>query len=239
MQHLHPFALCASLFIPTALIGSWKYSRTVKQFWDELDKKTFITLNNIVKRFPQTRWITALCTTHRFDFFTDIIMLFTIYNAIQLDGPDNSRREGFIRFGSYAVITFILYKVVAYLMVTFIKPRRKSPTLVLGGYRLSKLDTSMNLKDSSPESFPGDHTAIVMLFSAYMMTFKSLYFSVLSVVFAVLCSIPRLISGAHWLTDALIGATSIVSIVLGIYYGTPLHHVSTKLLTNLYKTLFQ
>ncbi len=228
-----PRALLLSGILFSILIIPWKFYPPAKHFWDKVDEQSFWQLNGLLQKYPDIRWITGLCTTHRFDLVTDIFMMLVLYRAVRSERKDDNRRSGLARFTAYAVSTLLLYHTVEYLMVHFIKPNRLSPTLILGGYRLSGLNSSMDIKDSSESTFPGDHTAIVMLWAAYMMTFNSHFFSTFSALFAIFCSIPRLMSGAHWITDDVLGSSALVSAVLGVYYGTPICSVASSIATKL------
>jgi len=80
---------------------------------------------------------------------------------------------------------------------------RLSPSLVISStIRLSDLWGDPNIKDSAEHSFPSGH-AFAMFYWAFFTRLcvpKKMAFSAL--LFASFLSLPRLVSGAHWLSDA-------------------------------------
>jgi len=118
-------------------------------------------------------------------------------------------------------VLFIVFAVVASIIISkgvqgFIAERvsikRDSPSLVLGHQVVLSevVDGLENVKDTSRRSFPGDHAMTLILLSLFIFTYcKQWYLRVLTVVNALFFMMPRMISGGHWLTDALMGSIPI------------------------------
>lgn len=90
-------------------------------------------------------------------------------------------------------------------------------------------------------SWPGEHTAINLVWSLFMSSiisrsekslslFKRLLMHGIVWFFAILFSIARLVSGAHWLSDCIAGGLSeaLVIVAIGIY--TPVFQILTKII---------
>ncbi len=108
---------------------------------------------------------------------------------------------------------------------------RPSPTLILeSAVRLSEMYPNLNLKDSSSDSFPGDHAAVLFTWFGYCIHFVRNKWSVLALIIVIIFSLPRLIAGAHWFSDVMVGGLSIALISLSIGVYTPLlNNINTRL----------
>jgi membrane-associated phospholipid phosphatase len=75
-----------------------------------------------------------------------------------------------------------------------------------------------NVKDASRRSFPGDHAMTLFLLCGFIFWLtKSIPFRIVTVVVTVFFTLPRLISGGHWLTDLLMGSLPIAIFALTIW----------------------
>src|SRR5699024_3876990 len=70
--------------------------------------------------------------------------------------------------------------------------------------RLSQVN-SLHVKDSSTVSFPGDHATVVATFIYLFWALAGWRYGLVASVIAVVASMPRLVAGAHWLTDDVVG----------------------------------
>jgi membrane-associated phospholipid phosphatase len=97
------------------------------------------------------------------------------------------------------------------------------------------------VKEIAYDSWPGEHTAVNLIWSLFMSTIISRSSNSLSTLkrflmymivwfFAILFSIARLVSGAHWLSDCLAGGLSEALIVVAIGIYTPVFRMTTKLI---------
>ena len=62
---------------------------------------------------------------------------------------------------------------------------------------------------------------MLLIFTFYMLRYFGRKAFAASLLVVVVFSLPRIMSGAHWLTDVVVGAGSICSIVLGWMLLTP------------------
>jgi membrane-associated phospholipid phosphatase len=98
-----------------------------------------------------------------------------------------------------------------------------SPTMVIDdSIRLSKEIPWMKIKDGSSKSFPGDHGTTALLFAASFSYLAGWRLGILASFYAAFLCMPRLITGAHWLSDVLVGSGTITMIFLSWAFCTPL-----------------
>ena len=108
--------------------------------------------------------------------------------------------------------------------VTTVAFHRQSPTLALGEcLLLSQLVPDVPAKDHSRWSFPGDHGFILLSIALYIGYIGARDTSQWAWLAAVLLALPRLIAGAHWPTDIMIGSACMALIAMAILMATPLH----------------
>lgn len=114
---------------------------------------------------------------------------------------------------------------------------RHSPTLALGEcLMISQLVPEVLAKDSSKWSFPGDHGFVLLSIALYIGYIGARDTSQWAWLAAVLLALPRMIAGAHWPTDIMIGSTCMALTVMAILMATPLHD---WLVTHLGRVLFR
>ena len=117
---------------------------------------------------------------------------------------------------------------------------RPSPTLVYEqAERVSQLVPHIKAKDASGDSFPSDHGigfATFLLFAVYQFPRRYLYV-VVPLVLAL--AMPRVMSGAHWLTDFLCGSVPLALITAAWLFHTPLARRVIELATGLVEGLLR
>ena len=99
---------------------------------------------------------------------------------------------------------------------------RPSPTLtVADALRVTQL-SAIPTKDSSSDSFPGDHALFLMIFAGFALRHLPRWAGVTALLMVPLFSAPRILSGAHWLTDVYVGALSLTLLCLPLLLLTGL-----------------
>jgi membrane-associated phospholipid phosphatase len=89
--------------------------------------------------------------------------------------------------------------------------------------RLSELVPHIDTKDMSDDSFPGDHGLVLLLYAGFILYNLPRSYGLLALLLMVIFTIPRLMSGAHWLSDELVGAVGLGLSSLSWILATPLH----------------
>ena len=103
----------------------------------------------------------------------------------------------------------------------FMPVSHPSPTLFFEDInRLTQL-TDVVTKDAARNSFPGDHGMMLMIFAAFMARYFGRKAFIAAVVFVIVFSAPRIMSGAHWFSDIYMGSLAIACITLSWFLLTP------------------
>ena len=89
-------------------------------------------------------------------------------------------------------------------------------------FRLSSVIEWTKVKDHSRKSFPGDHATTAVLFTCFVYYLMGWRLGLLATLYAIFFCLPRLIVGAHWLTDILLGSSLIAISVSSLIMGTPI-----------------
>jgi membrane-associated phospholipid phosphatase len=122
-----------------------------------------------------------------------------------------------------------LLVIVSFQVSHFLGEARHSPSLVLQpAYRLSELVPEINPKDSSKHSFPGDHALVLFMVSICIWFFAGRERGMLAIGISSLEVFPRLVGGAHWLTDILVGALSTALIATSLTLALPLYALAIR-----------
>lgn len=221
-----PRALILLLLISLLLLASWIPSGG-KALWHQLDIPVFRLLNGSLGQLAGWDLLWALLSTRLADLLAAILMLLSlitpglIFERLQV-------RRALLIFIALLVVTL----VVRTLFTRFIDGlglQHASPSVTLGdGFRLSGafpgIENILEIKDRSSRSFPGDHASVLLLWAAFLSLFargKRLLLIWLACIFLLL---PRLVAGAHWLSDNLVGGGFVVMQTLAWGYCTPLGH---------------
>ena len=186
--------------------------------WQWIDVKAYPLLASLLTPNPTIRGFWAICNSPWIDWFHDIIIAsFLIYYIFK--GPKLKRLAN--------VLTAILFAALIITVVNRVHPtrvQRKSPTKVYKwtAPRLSKEVTWVKVKDKSSASFPSDHAVTALLFVGIIFILMGPRMGLLASYYGIFFILPRLVVGAHWLSDIFVGSASIALFALSWFYGTPL-----------------
>lgn len=204
-----------NLFFLTLLVGSFLFppSRLV---WDAIDVYAFRMLNGLLE-YPTLVPIIGKLNTRAFDWASDLIIFLLLLPFFFEKGcePLSRRLARFLYL--IAVGAFIIAFINEYFIAKVITVRRNSPTVCLENtYRLSEMITEYRVKDSSVISFPSGHATPAWLLIFYAIHLRGLVRALPSICYGIFMMLPRLIGGAHWLSDALVGTLTITALSLTI-----------------------
>jgi membrane-associated phospholipid phosphatase len=189
-----------------------------RSLWLQLDTLVFRAMNNSLLWGKTWQWIWAIANVRAFDLVGALAML----SLFVQQAPGLSRPKLY-RLFSILLLT-IITAVLAIQLGKGFPVDRHSPTLELENVNLlSQMVPQLPAKDTSTDCFPGDHGLVLLIIAGFITFFLPRSHAVLAWCFAVLFTLPRLMGGAHWLTDELVGALSIALLVFGLLFATPLH----------------
>lgn len=219
---LKPFLLCHLIVI--GLIGSWNIPFT-RALWDSLDHQIFLFFNQCLQSSPfwQTFWAIA---NHKYaDWVFDGFILYFISTYILFSPHHLKWRRAFEVLYAILVTLFTITCINRYLFTDLIILHRNSPSIVSPMIAILRNAVPwIQIKTTARNSFPADHATTATLFILTMnilLSGKKRLFATLTGLFFIL---PRLIAGAHWVTDVLIGSLPIALCVIAWTFCTPLYH---------------
>ena len=213
------------LFLPQLLILlfwlTWLLPAT-RPFWDALDWSSYKFLNRLIQTssFWQNFW--AFAGHRMMDWIHDgLMILFFLIPIFRADSNRRARKMAEMLFSALLIgLTITLFNSI--LFGDYLQFARKSPTLVdEGAFRLSSVISWIKVKDHSSISFPGDHATTAILFACCIFNLMGKRSKLIVFFYSIFFSLPRLITGAHWLTDTLIGSASIALFSTSLAFGTP------------------
>ncbi len=212
LWHIIGALLFASLFYPLT-----------KGYWEAIDVAFFKMINFSLRDRPSWQLFWALANHKLADWVEDLFILgfFTLY-VKQAHKSLRLRRVSNLVFCVF-YIGAIIYFINRLLFRENLDIPRASPTLIVeDSVLLSKEITWMKIKDGSSKCFPGDHGTTALLFAASFSYLAGWRLGLLASLYAAFLCMPRLITGAHWLSDVIVGSGTITIIFLSWAFCSPL-----------------
>jgi Kdo2-lipid A phosphotransferase len=208
----------ACVVAAAALLASWWWPPT-RSLWDTFDETMFHVLNGVVLNGSDSvRVFWAATNTRIFDALS--ALGFGVIFATWMWAGGWSRLSQRASEGLFiAVATVVVLDVSSNMIFTF---ERLSPSLVLEPiFRLSEVVSFAKVKDQSGNSFPGDHGTAVVLFTVYIWAFAGVIRGIIALALASFVVLPRMIGGAHWVTDLLVGSAAIGLVAVALTLALP------------------
>ena len=200
------------VLIGVLLLASWWHG-PLRPLWDGLDGLVFRLTNPLLGQQPLWDGFWALAN-HR---ATDLIAALTMALIFALSGRHDRRGDG-TELLARAVVGALLGLATKAFVGSVLDLDRLSPTLAFGdSQRLSLLVPWLETKDSSKGSFPSDHGLVLLCLTLYGWRQLLPAARWAAALATVAFSLPRLFSGAHWLSDTLAGSLPLISVgLLGV-----------------------
>ena len=198
---------------------SWLIEPT-RGLWLALDESLFWAMNQSLTWSEGWQRLWAIANNRAFDLVAAASMLLLFaHQALLRDRP---RLQHYIAVGIFMFITLLLMLLIS----KELPIERPSATAQFPeALRLTQLVPDIPTKDYSSDSFPGDHGLVLLLCAGFALAYLPRAHGILALLFMVIFTLPRLMSGAHWVTDEIVGAMSIGLFALGWLFATPLHQI--------------
>lgn len=210
--------LMMAILISTFL---WPVTRI---FWDGMDAAFFKMINGSLSLGKPWQLFWAFANHKLADWVEDVVILAFFALHIRRAAKGLRPRKGAELLFCALYIALIIYFVNRMLFRKYLEIPRESPTLVFdSSIRLSELIPWLRIKDDSPRCFPGDHATTAILFAASYFYYSGWKRGIFAAIYAAFLCMPRLITGAHWLSDVIIGSGSIALFFLSWAFCTPFH----------------
>lgn len=199
-----------------ALFFSW-YIPVNHGFWFPLDSSLFHFFNQGLVKSDAFLWLVAITNNRAFDGFSLLAMGCLMFSFWLKE--DYSGRRRILIIGLVMLLTAVIVNQLAQHLMPV---KRASPSLSFPNiYRVSEL-LHIPTKDASKDSFPGDHGMMLLIFSGFMLRYFGKKAFAIALLIVVIFAFPRVMIGAHWLTDIVVGSLSAVLIGLPWVLMTPL-----------------
>lgn len=214
----HPFALISCNVAALLLVISW-YSAWGQAFWAPLDQWVFYTLNGSLKQNQAWQTFWAVANTKRFDYATALLIL-SLFSVHVLSG----NRQQIIQRTAAGILILLAVTLAIQVSKNFLDYGRPGPSTTLEpSILLSQLVSGFEFKDTSGNSFPGDHGIALIMFTSLLWFFAGRTYGMIMALIAAFLMLPRMVVGAHWLTDNLVGSAYISLFALSWLLATPVH----------------
>ena len=202
------------------LLGSW-LAPVTSTIWDTVDNVVFWHLNALVTpNHPTFVHLLSLASVRLFDSFILGTMMILFFICAFCDRRAKGQQiakwlsMGILMLAVAGVATLLIHDVMTY--------ERASPTVFHPEAHMLHALTQLPVKDMSPDSFPGDHGVMAMIFAAFMLRFAPRAGGIAAVILALIITVPRLMAGAHWFSDVYMGSLTMTLILTPWVLFSPL-----------------
>jgi membrane-associated phospholipid phosphatase len=218
----HPAVFVSGCVVSIVYLASW-FLEPTRSLWLALDEKVFWALNRSLASGTAWQVLWAVANNRVIDVIAALGMIGLFAHFVLRKARD--RMDFFVAVG-FMLTALILVgsRISAALPV-----ERRSATLIHpDALRLTTLVPWIPTKDTAGDCFPGDHAAVLFICAGVITFYLPRTYAVAAWALAIVFMIPRLVGGAHWLTDDLVGAAAVAGFVLSCALATPLHGVTTR-----------
>jgi membrane-associated phospholipid phosphatase len=222
------------------LLISWLWQPS-RALWNQLDIQIFHFLNAPLASHNLWARLWAVGSMRLADVIVGLIMLGFLIKGNWLFARDQVRAALF----AFLSVLFLLLFIRIGLFAPLVKAmhwQHDGPSLVVdGAVRLGELfpgwDRFSHIKDSSNNSFPGDHASVVLLWAMFLYPFATYWQRGMIGVLTVIFLLPRLVAGAHWGTDIFIGGVFLSLITFSWGFYSPFAARSIRLLERFFSPI--
>ncbi len=212
----------ALLLLPLAF-----YLRTTPLF-KEIDIALAYFFNNIIRYNPWLHDTCAYLNSKMGNWLYDVVIAFFIIPYICF-GKKEKWLERLLNTILIVALSLFTYFIFNRYLTRHLHFKSFSPTGVLPDlFRLSSVISWTKVKEFSSVSYPSDHGSTIFMFvlSTYYLMGRRIGF--LAIIASIPFALPRLLVGAHWSSDLLLGSLPLAIFNLAWFFYTPV-----------YKTLLQ
>lgn len=186
----------------------WAYGLGDAGFWKDLDAAVFFFFNERLVKGSAWLTVTAYTNLRIFDViaFAAMALVFLRYFVKQ---PPEGRRK-MISMGVLMLLSAVVIKQCG----RFLPIEHASPSLSFENINRLTALVDISTKDSSGNSFPGDHGVMLMIFTAFLGCYFGWLAFLAGATLVIIFSMPRIASGAHWFSDVYVGSLGICLITM-------------------------
>lgn len=205
-------------FIGLLIFLSW-YLPIQHGFWLSIDTHIFYFFNQHILPNNVFATFVAYINNRSFDLVILLAMGLLYYNTFRK--KEYMGKRHLIIVGLVMVICAVLINQIG----QNIPIERPSPTLHFQGAHRVGVVTGIPTKDASGDSFPGDHGLMLLIFCSFILRYLSFRSFLCALLITIIFSLPRVMAGAHWASDILVGSVSLTLITTSWLLITPLSDI--------------
>lgn len=211
------FSFTIILLLWASFLSPW-----TMPLWNLIDTATFKILNSMLDGSRLLQYFWALINHKRMDLVEDLIFLLFFIWGIYVAPKALCWKRTFQFFFSILLTAAVIFFINRGLFETTFFIPRESPSLVVTPcVRITQEVSWKGIKDETIASFPGDHATTLLLFGLLYSAFVPRRLSTTAWVYITLRTLPRLVVGAHWLSDIAVGSLSIALFFSACFLYTP------------------
>jgi len=235
-SHWNIRQLIAWHLVMALLILSFIWTPTA-MLWNKLDVAFFKLINGSLKSGESWQVFWA-CANHRMaDWVEDVCILGFYILLLRNTAKQLRPKKGAEILFTILLIAGTILFINRKLFSSYLKIPRISPTrAVEDSIRLSELVPWLHVKDGSSRSFPGDHATTALLFAASYTILAGWRLGLVAIVYGAFLCMPRMIAGAHWLSDVIVGSGCITIFVLSWAFCTPFANYCSEKFLRLFRS---
>ncbi|MGR9108500.1 MAG: phosphatase PAP2 family protein [Gammaproteobacteria bacterium] len=219
--------------IAVLLLLSW-FIEPTRSLWSFLDDDCFRYFNESLKNGSDAWRMLWAVTNHRlFDAVSAGLLLLVFMVSAWRSGRSSWRWHG-------AVVTVTVLAILVGTRIGHLMPvERPSATMIYPDvFRLSEWARGFETKDISHSTFPGDHGMVALIGYGYAFHYLQRPYALAALLAGLVIVMPRLVGGAHWLSDETVGAGFVGILVLSWSFYTPLADVLVGKVDRYFKRAF-
>lgn len=194
----------------------WHSVMPIRQAWNVVDQSVFFALNGSLALNQVWQYCWVIASSRWFDAIPGLLILYC-YATLFRDAPWAQWKFLILQF--LVMMLFILFWQD--FVADYMTQQRDSPGHVLQPFVNIKdvLPWVPDVKTGSHDSFPGDHASVLVYMSVLFFFLLSRRISLRFILLAPLFCLPRLVAGAHWLSDVAVGGLASGLVGAAVFLG--------------------
>ena len=207
------------------LIALWAWPES-RAWLQQCSLTLFAVLNGSMADAPVWSHVVAIANIRAIDLGTATIMaIFLLKGGWVVDRA--AVRRVFVGFILLLIWLLLFREILLSPLSHWAGWKLPSPSMAVDGAISTASHVGpFRVKAGDHTSFPGDHAAVLFAWLGYLLLVGNLrrfwWWFVPAALLVLVMMLPRLIIGAHWLTDNLIGGVAIAALSLAWTCMTPL-----------------
>ncbi|HSX19516.1 MAG TPA: phosphatase PAP2 family protein, partial [Gammaproteobacteria bacterium] len=171
-----------------------------------IDVKAYKLLNGSLQFSQIWQWVWGILNHHKESYLNVVIMVALNFIGISTL-PKNSRLQAFASIIYFWLFYQVVLVVTHFIFSDILDLHRHSPSLVIPPkIVLSETLNIAKIKVFSNYSFPAGHALVAIYWGMFSVMYAKPTVQRIMIAVAILVALPRLFTGAHWLSDVLFSA---------------------------------